>query len=113
MVEVKKIRTNNAKDMIEIKRQAKSNFMKDFLPKSFANALYSNINLQNKMIPNSKRAKKTKKWHVPIHTITWVAPSDLGDFEIILIVIVTSVKNRVVSKAILPGITSGGITNPI
>ena len=42
-----------------------------------------------------------------------VAPSDLGDFEIIPIVIVISVKNRVISKAILPGITSGGITKPI
>ena len=42
-----------------------------------------------------------------------VVPSDLGDFEIIPTVMVISVKNRVVSKAILPGITSGGITKPI
>ena len=113
MVEVKKIRTNNAKDMIEIKRHAKSNFMKDFLPKSFANDLYSNINLQNKMIPNSKRAKKTNNWQAFIHCMILVAPSDLGDFEIIPTVMVISVKNRVVSKAILPGITSGGIIKPI
>ena len=70
MVVGKKITINNAKDIIEAKRHAKSNFINCFSPKSFGKDLYLNTNLQNKTIPNSKRAKKTKKWHVPIHTIT-------------------------------------------
>ena len=91
----------------------KSNFINCFSPKSFGKDLYLNTNLQNKTIPNSKRAKKTNNWQAFIHCMILVAPSDLGDFEIIPTVIVISVKKRVVSKAILPGITSGGITKPI
>ena len=51
--------TNKAKDIIETKRHAKSNFINGFSPYSFGNDLYLNTNLQNKTIPNSKRAKKT------------------------------------------------------
>ena len=109
----KKIATNKAKDIIETKRHAKSNFINGFSPYSFGNDLYLNTNLKNKTIPNSKRAKKTNNWHVIIHCIIWFGPSDLGDFEIMQAEIVISLKKRVVSKAILPGITSGGITKPI
>ena len=59
MVVGKKIATNKAKDIIETKRHAKSNFINGFSPYSFGNDLYLNTNLKNKTIPNSKRAKKT------------------------------------------------------
>ena len=58
-------------------------------------------------------AKNTNNWQAIIHCIIWFGLSDLGDFEIIIAEIVISVKNSVVSKAILPGIASGGITKPI
>ena len=77
------MKTNNVKDIIEAKRHMKSNFINCFSPKSFGKDLYLNTNLQNKMIPNSKRTKKTKNWHAIIHCKILVGPSDLGDFEII------------------------------
>ena len=69
MVVGKKITTNNANDIIEAKRHAKSNFINCFSPYSFGNDLYLNTNLQNKMIPNSIMAKKTNNWHAIIHCI--------------------------------------------
>ena len=72
------------KDKTEIKRQIRSKFISCFFPYSFGYALYSNINLQNKMTPYSIRAKKTKKIQTIIQFIILVVPMDLGDFEIIL-----------------------------
>ena len=40
-------------------------------------------------------------------------PSDLGEFETVFILIMIWVRKTVISKAILPGITSGGITKLI
>ena len=72
------------KDKAEIKRQIKSKRISCFFPYSFGYALYSSINLQNKMTTYSIRAKKTKKIQTIIQFIILVVPKDLGDFEIIL-----------------------------
>ena len=72
------------KDMTEIKRQVRSKRINCFFPYSFGNALYSSMNLQNKITPYSIRAKKTKKIHTIIQFIMFVVPMDFGDFEIIL-----------------------------
>ena len=65
------------------------------------------------MITYSISAPKTKRIHANIHASIAVRPSALGVLVVTLLKMLTNTRNRVTSKAILPGITSIGIKNEI
>ena len=65
------------------------------------------------MTTYSIRAPKTKRMHANIHASIAVNPSALGVLVVTLLKMLTSTRNKVTSKAILPGMTSIGIKNEI
>ena len=61
----------------------------------------------------SIRAPNTNRMHANIHASIAVSPSALGVLVVTLLKMLTKTRNRVTSRAILPGITSIGIRNEI
>ena len=61
----------------------------------------------------SIRAPNTNRMHANIHASMAVSPSAFGVLVVTLLKMLTNTRNRVTSKAILPGITSIGIKNEI
>ena len=61
----------------------------------------------------SIKAPNTKRMHANIHASIAVRPSALGVLVVTLLKMLTSTRNNVISRAILPGITSIGIRNEI
>ena len=61
----------------------------------------------------STRAPNTKRMHANIQASIAVSPSALGVLVVTLLKMLTSTRNRVTRRAILPGITSIGIRNEI
>ena len=76
---------------------------------NFRNVL---IFIWNKMIAYSKRAPNTKKMQTNIQAAIAVIPSTLGEFDVTMLKMLISTRKRVMSMAILPGTTSGGMRNP-
>ena len=65
------------------------------------------------MMTYSTRAPNTKRMHANIQASIAVSPSALGVLVVTLLKMLTSTRNRVTRRAILPGITSIGIKNEI
>ena len=64
------------------------------------------------MIPYPTKAKKTKKMQTSIHAAMAVMPSTLGELVVTMLKMLMSTRKRVMSMAIRPGTTSGGIRKP-
>ena len=99
---------NVKKVTIDNIRESKSTLRKTFDPK-----LEIEKYLNKRMPPYSNTAPCTKIIQTKTHVDIDVRDFVLGELVVILMNKFTKTKNKVISKPILPGITSGGMTKLI
>ena len=68
--------------------------------------------LQQSLIKQPIKAPKTKKMQTNIQAPMAVIPSTLGELVVTMLKMLISTRKRVMSMAILPGTTSGGMRKP-
>ena len=85
-------------------RENRSTFFTDFIECS------SKTYLNSKMPPYSKSAKQTYKIQIMIQADMEVKDSVFGEVVVTLMKMLMRTKNKVTSRVIRPGMTSGGMT---
>ena len=98
------------KEISETSREIKSIFFKIVRTNSISYVVYFQ---KSRIDPYCKSVAVTKIMHMIIHVEIEFNDFALGDVDVTLLKIFIKHKSNVISRAIRPGITSCGITNPI